>query len=115
MFKWLTRNDGRRRIERAKRRVASPRASVFTEFAIVMPVVAMICSAMIEIVGFWDAQVMANHAAWQVGRIVKCGYAPWANSYSLYGITRRYDYTLDSNKKLIKQDRTNIFKRFQTH
>ena len=70
MFKWLTRNDGRRRIERAKRRIASPRASVFTEFAIVMPVVAMICSAMIEIVGFWDAQVMANHAAWQVGRIV---------------------------------------------
>ncbi len=52
---------------------------------------------------------------WQVGRIVKCGWAPWANSYSLYGITRRYDYTLDSNKKLIKQDRTNIFKRFQTH
>jgi hypothetical protein len=37
VFKWLTRNDGRRRIERAKRRVASPRASVFTEFAIVMP------------------------------------------------------------------------------
>ena len=56
-----------------------------------------------------------GNLVWQVGRIVKCGYAPWANSYSLYGITRRYDYTLDSNKKLIKQDRTNIFKRFQTH
>ena len=69
MFRWLTRNDGKR-VERAKRRIASPRASVFTEFAIVMPVVAMICSAMIEIVGFWDAQVMANHVAWQVGRIV---------------------------------------------
>ena len=69
MFKWLTRNDGRR-VERAKRRVASPRASVFTEFALVMPIVAMVCSALIEIVGFWDAQVMANHAAWQVGRIV---------------------------------------------
>ena len=69
MFGWLTRNDGRR-IERAKRRIASPRASVFTEFALVMPIVAMLCSAMIEIVGFWDAQVMANHAAWAVGRIV---------------------------------------------
>ena len=56
-----------------------------------------------------------GNLVWQVGRIVKCGYAPWANSYSLYGITRRYDYTLDSNKKLIKQDRTSIFKRFQTH
>ena len=69
MFKWLTRNDGKR-VERAKRRIASPRASVFTEFALVMPIVAMVCSAMIEIVGFWDAQVMANHTAWQVGRIV---------------------------------------------
>lgn len=69
MFKWLTRNDGRR-VERAKRRVASPRASVFTEFALVMPIVAMVCSALIEVVGFWDAQVMANHTAWQVGRIV---------------------------------------------
>ena len=68
MFKWLTRNDGKR-VERAKRRIASPRASVFTEFALVVPIVALVCSAMIEIVGYWDAQVMANHAAWTVGRI----------------------------------------------
>ena len=68
MFKWLTRNDGAR-MARAKRRVASPRGSVFSEFAIVMPVVVMACSALIEIVGFWDAQIMANHAAWTVGRI----------------------------------------------
>ena len=69
MFKWLTRNDGKRRAK-AARRLKSPRASVFSEFAIVMPIVALICSALIEIVGFWDAQVMANHAAWTVGRIV---------------------------------------------
>ena len=55
---------------RAKRRLRSPRASVYVEFAMVMPIVALVCSALIEIVGFWDAQVMANHAAWTVGRIV---------------------------------------------
>ena len=69
MFKLFTRNDGSR-MERAKRRLRSPRGSVFTEFAIVMPIVVMVCSALIEIVGLWDAQVMANHTAWTVGRIV---------------------------------------------
>ena len=68
MFKWLTRNDGAL-VARAKRRIASSRASVFTEFAMIMPIVALVCSALIEIVGLWDAQVMANHAAWTVGRI----------------------------------------------
>ena len=69
MFKWLTRNDGAR-VAQAKRRMVSSRASVFVEFAMVMPIVALVCSALIEIVGLWDAQVMANHAAWTVGRIV---------------------------------------------
>ena len=69
MLRWLTRNDGAR-IGRAKRRLKSSRASVYTEFAMIMPIVALVCSALIEIVGFWDAQVMANHAAWTVGRIV---------------------------------------------
>ncbi len=69
MFRWLTRKDGAR-MERAKRRLKSPRGSVFTEFALVAPILVLICSALIEIVGFWDAQVMANHAAWTVGRIV---------------------------------------------
>ena len=69
MFKWLTRNDGAR-MARAKKRLASPRGSVFSEFALIVPVVVLVCSALIEIAGFWDAQVMANHAAWTVGRIV---------------------------------------------
>ena len=69
MFRWLTRNDGAR-IGRAKRRLKSSRASVYTEFALIMPIVVLVCSALIEIVGLWDAQVMANHAAWTVGRIV---------------------------------------------
>ena len=34
-----------------------------------MTVALMACSAMVELVGFWDAQIMANHTAWQVGRI----------------------------------------------
>ena len=69
MLKWLTRNDGSR-MARAKRRLKSPRGSVFSEFALVVPVVALVCSALIEIVGFWDAQIMANHTAWTVGRMV---------------------------------------------
>ena len=68
MLKWLTRNDGSR-MARAKRRLKSPRGSVFSEFALVVPIVVMLCSALIEVIGFWDAQVMANHAAWTVGRI----------------------------------------------
>ena len=69
MFRWLTRNDGAR-MARAKKRLASPRGSVFSEFALIVPVVVLVCSALIEIAGYWDAQVMANHAAWTVGRIV---------------------------------------------
>ena len=69
MLRWLTRNDGKR-VERAKRRLGSPRASVFSEFALIAPILVLVCSALVEIVGFWDAQVMANHAAWTVGRIV---------------------------------------------
>lgn len=68
MFRWLTRNDGAR-MERAKRRLKSPRGSVFSEFAIVMPIALLLCSALYELLGFWDMQVMANHTAWQVGRI----------------------------------------------
>ncbi|MBO4710085.1 MAG: hypothetical protein J5727_09955 [Kiritimatiellae bacterium] len=34
-----------------------------------MPIVLLMCSAVFELIGFWDAQIMANHAAWQVGRI----------------------------------------------
>ena len=34
-----------------------------------MPIALMVCSALIEIIGFWDAEIMANHAAWTVGRI----------------------------------------------
>lgn len=68
MFKWLTRNDGRRRAK-AGRRLGSARGAVFSEFALIMPIALMVCSALIEIIGFWDAEIMANHAAWTVGRI----------------------------------------------
>lgn len=34
-----------------------------------MPIIMMFCSALVELTGLWDSQVMANHAAWQVGRI----------------------------------------------
>ena len=53
----------------AARRMASPRASAYLEFALVLPIVVMVISAMIEFTSFWDAKIMANHAAWTVGRI----------------------------------------------
>lgn len=56
-------------IKRAKRRVKSPRAAVFSEFAFIAPVMILLISAMIELCSFWDTKVMANHTAWQVGRI----------------------------------------------
>ena len=52
-----------------KRRLKSPRASVYLEYAIVMPLVVMLISALIEFTSLWDAKIMANHAAWTVGRI----------------------------------------------
>lgn len=68
MLDFLFRND-RGAAKRVKRRLSSPRASVFLEFALIAPILIMFVSAMIELVGFWDSQIMANHAAWQVGRI----------------------------------------------
>ena len=51
---------------------------------------------------------------WQVGRIVKCGWAPWANSFQYYGITRRYDYTFTEDKTVLKEERTDQFNSFRT-
>ena len=56
----------------------------------------------------------AGNLVWQIGRIVKCGWCPWANSFQLYGITRRYDYTFDSNKTVLRQEKTGIFHSFRT-
>ena len=49
---------------------------------------------------------------WSVGRIVACGYSPATNAFSIYGVTRRYDYTFDSVKKLLKQERTDLIGSF---
>ena len=65
---FIFRND-RRFLVRARRRVRSTRGAAYAEFAFVAPLLALVISAMIELTGFWDAQVMANHAAWTVGRI----------------------------------------------
>lgn len=55
-----------------------------------------------------------GNLVWRVGRIVKCGWAPWASSFQLYGVTRRYDYTFDSDKTLLRQERTDCFDSFRT-
>lgn len=66
MFFW--RND-KRFLNRARRRVRSPLGAVFSEFALLAPILVLMISAMIEFAGFWDARIMANHTAWTVGRI----------------------------------------------
>ncbi len=50
---------------------------------------------------------------WRVGRIVKCGWAPWASSFQFYGLTRQYEYTFHSDNKL-KEEKTDIFNSFRT-
>ncbi len=54
---------------RVVRRLRSPRASVYLEYAVVLPLVVLAISALVEFAAFWDAKVMANHAAWTCARI----------------------------------------------
>ena len=56
-------------IKSMKRRLKSPRAAVFAEFAFLAPILVLFLSAMIELAAFWDSKVMATHTAWQIGRI----------------------------------------------
>ncbi len=72
---------------RAIRRFRGTRASAMLEFALVMPLIAMIVSAMIEFTALWDAKIMANHTAWTVGRImtVRAGQRPQGKETSLLG------------------------------
>ena len=59
----------RRAIFRAFRRLGSTRAAAFLEFCMIAPILVMFCSGILEFVQLWDAKIMANHAAWTVGRI----------------------------------------------
>ena len=59
----------RRAIFRAVRRLSSTRAAAFLEFCMIAPILVMFCSGIFEFVQLWDAKIMANHAAWTVGRI----------------------------------------------
>ena len=59
----------RRAIFRALRRLGSARAAAFLEFCMIAPILVMFCSGIFEFVQLWDAKIMANHAAWTVGRI----------------------------------------------
>ena len=62
--------DGRA-LRAGRRRLWGIRGSAYVEFAFLAPFFLMFASLLIELATFWDASVMANHAAWQVGRIVK--------------------------------------------
>lgn len=68
VISFLTRNDGACK-HRARRRLGSSRASVFLEYAIILPLAILTISTMIEFAAFWDAKIMANHTAWTCARI----------------------------------------------
>ena len=51
---------------------------------------------------------------WHVGRIVKCGWAPYMNSFQYYGLTRRYDYTFSGDGAKLKEEKTDFFDSFRT-
>lgn len=75
----------RRAISRAFRRLGSARAAAFLEFCMIAPILVMFCSGIFEFVQLWDAKIMANHAAWTVGRIasVHAGLTDSATSLSV--------------------------------
>lgn len=54
---------------RIARRLRSSRASVYLEYAIVLPLAVLMISTLIEFASLWDAKIMANHTAWTCARI----------------------------------------------
>ena len=98
---WLrrlfARDAGERRVLAAGgRRLRSGRGSAYVESAFLAPLFLMMASLLIELATFWDASVMANHAAWQVGRIMKV--KPDGKNTELFKIK-----TLDAKSDIAKQ------------
>ena len=98
---WLRRLFARDAAERrvlaaGGRRLRSGRGSAYVEFAFLAPLFLMMASLLIELATFWDASVMANHAAWQVGRIMKV--KPDGKNTELFKIK-----TLDAKSDIAKQ------------
>lgn len=98
---WLQRLFARDAAERrvlaaGGRRLRSGRGSAYVEFAFLAPLFLMMASLLIELATFWDASVMANHAAWQVGRIMKV--KPDGKNTELFKIK-----TLDAKSDIAKQ------------
>ena len=97
---WLRRLFARDAAERrvlaaGGRRLRSGRGSAYVEFAFLAPLFLMMASLLIELATFWDASVMANHTAWQVGRIMK---VKPDGGKALFKIN-----TLDAESELAKQ------------
>ena len=66
---WARRSaEDRRTLRAGGRRLRGARGSAYVEFAFLAPLVLMMASLLIELATFWDASVMANHAAWQVAQ-----------------------------------------------
>ena len=49
---------------------------------------------------------------WNVERILTCGYAPKTYRYDIYGHTRRYIYTFDSESDTLRQERTDLIGKY---
>lgn len=56
-----------------------------------------------------------GNLVWHIGRIIRCGDSPYTSSFSIYGITRQYDYTFDSDIHNLRQEKTDQFDSFRTH
>ncbi len=79
-----------------RRRARAERGSAYVEFAFLAPLLLMFASLLIELATFWDASVMANHAAWQVARIVKV--KPGAKDATIFQVK-----TIDAEKDSLKE------------
>ncbi len=98
---WLRRLLGRdaaegRVLRAGRRRARAERGSAYVEFAFLAPLLLMFASLLIELATFWDASVMANHAAWQVARIVKV--KPNAKDATIFQVK-----TIDAEKGSLKE------------
>ena len=56
-----------------------------------------------------------GHLVWSVGRIIAGGFSPYTSSFSVYGVTRRYDYTFDPADNSLSQERTEIIGYYRDH
>jgi hypothetical protein len=56
-----------------------------------------------------------GNLVWSVGRIIAGGFSPYTSSFSVYGVTRRYDYTFEPADNTLRQERTEVIGYYRDH